>query len=58
MPPKIDDGFDPIQAKHRENMQEIFGAISDALPGVGMCLFVFVNILPGLNAGVSSANVR
>lgn len=41
MPPKIDTGFDPIQAQHRENMQAIFDVLTEALPGVGMCLFVF-----------------
>jgi hypothetical protein len=46
MPPKINDGFDPIQAKHRENMQEIFGAISDALPGVGDCYQSIVSRRP------------
>ena len=41
MPPKVERGFDPIQAKHRENMQEIFGILCDAFPGIGMCLFLF-----------------
>lgn len=41
MPPRIDKGMDPIPAKHRETMQAIFGAICDAMPGVGMCLFLF-----------------
>ena len=41
MPPKIDAGMDPIMAKHREQMQAIMDALTDVLPGVGMCLFVF-----------------
>ncbi len=41
MPPKIENGFDPIQAKYRENMQAVFGALCEAMPGVGMCLFLF-----------------
>lgn len=41
MPPRIDKGMDPIQAKHRETMQAVFGAICEAMPGVGMCLFLF-----------------
>lgn len=41
MPPKIDPGMDPIMAKHREQMQAIMDVLTDALPNVGLCLFVF-----------------
>jgi hypothetical protein len=41
VPPKVEKGFDPIQAKHREDMQAVFGYLCDAMPGVGMCLFLF-----------------
>ena len=41
MPPKVEKGFDPIQAEHRETMQMVFGAFCEAMPGVGMCLFLF-----------------
>ena len=41
MAPRIDPGMDPIQAKWRETMQAVFGALCDAMPGVGMCLFLF-----------------
>ncbi len=41
MPPKIEKGFDPIQAKHREDMQMIFSVLCDHFPGIGMCLFLF-----------------
>ena len=41
MAPRINPGMDPIQAKHRENMQAVMGALEEAFPGVGMCLFLF-----------------
>lgn len=41
MAPKIENGFDPLHPKHRETMQAVFSDICAALPGVGMCLFLF-----------------
>lgn len=41
MPPRIDPGMDPIQQKWRETMQAAMSALTEAMPGVGMCLFLF-----------------
>ena len=41
MAPRIGLGMDPIQAKHRENMQAVMGVLIEAFPGVGLCLFLF-----------------
>jgi hypothetical protein len=41
MPPKIEGGFDPIQQKWRETMQETMVALEEIFPDVGLCLFLF-----------------
>jgi hypothetical protein len=41
MPPRIDLGMDPIQQKHRENMQAVMKGLEDVFPGTGLCLFLF-----------------
>lgn len=41
MPPLIEPGFDPLQQKWRETMQAVMAALTDAMPGVGICLFLF-----------------
>ena len=41
MPPRIDPGMDPIQQRWREQMQAVMGALTENLPGVGLCLFLF-----------------
>ncbi len=41
MPPRIDPGMDPIMQKHREQMQAAMEALTEAFPGVGLCLFLF-----------------
>ena len=51
--PMIERGFDPIQQKWRDTMQSAFGALADAMPGVGLCLFLF---LFDLQAGKPRAN--
>jgi hypothetical protein len=33
--------MDPIQQQWRENMQACMAALTEAMPGVGMCLFLF-----------------
>lgn len=40
-PPRIDRGMDPLQQKWRDTMQALFATLCDALPGVGLCLFLF-----------------
>ena len=41
MPPHIEKGMDPLQQRHRENMQAVMRGLEDAFPGVGLCLFLF-----------------
>lgn len=51
MPPRIEPGMDPIQAKWRDTMQRVMEALTDTMPGVGICLFLFDQ-----HAGVPRAN--
>lgn len=37
----FDPGFDPIQQRWRDTMQAAMSALTKAMPGVGLCLFLF-----------------
>lgn len=41
MAPRIDHGMDPIQQRWRDTMQAAMDALTEAMPGVGICLFLF-----------------
>lgn len=41
MAPRITPGMDPIQQKHREDMQAAILDLETRFPGVGLCLFLF-----------------
>ena len=54
MPPRIDPGMSPLQQKHRENMQAAMDALTEAFPGVGLCLFLFDSDASGPRANYIS----
>lgn len=51
--------FDPIQARHRREMNEAMTALVQLFPGVGLCLFLFDRDAAGPRANyISNTNRR
>jgi len=58
MPPRIEIGMDPIQQRWRENMQAAMEVLTEAFPGVGLCLFLFDKDARGPRANYISNTAR